>query len=334
MTEIKSVSVYDFDDTVYSGDSSVDFWKFCARRHPKTLLSLPRLGFSFVKYLFGLCGKTELKESFFSFLHYLPDVDADVSAFWDKEFSKVQPWYLSEKQESDVIISASPEFLLRPAAEKLGVSLIASRVDAKTGKFSGENCKGEEKTRRFSAEFPNTEVSKFYSDSLSDTPLAELADEAFVVRKNGFVPWREYCPGVLSRMKNTFLARDFLLFVFCGGMGTLTNFVCSLAISTQINPTAAYVFGYGISLFVTYALSAFLIFSEKLRLKDFSKFVVSYIPNFLIQIIFVAVFLNLFCWNKVIVYALAILIGLPISFILVKFFAFGKKGTHKHQLNN
>ena len=321
------MNVYDFDDTIYSGDSSVDFWKFCARRHLKTLLSLPKFGFSMFKYLFGLCGKTELKENFFSFLHYLPDVDADVSAFWDKQFSKVQPWYLSEKQESDVIISASPEFLLRPAAEKLEVSLIASRVDAKTGKFSGENCKGEENVRRFSAEFPNTEVSKFYSDSLSDTPLAEIADEAFVVRKNEFIPWREYHPGVVSRMKNTFLSRDFLLFVFCGGMGTLTNFVCSLAISTQINPTAAYVFGYGLSLSVAYALNALLIFNEKLRVNDFVKFVISYIPNFAILFAFVCIFLNIFGWHKVIVYALAALFGLPVTFVLVKLFAFRKSAA-------
>ena len=321
------MNVYDFDDTIYSGDSSVDFWKFCALRHPKTLLSLPKFGFSFVKYLFGLCGKTELKESFFSFLRYLPDVDAEVSAFWDKEFSKIHLWYLSEKQKSDVIISASPEFLLRPAVEKLDVSLIASRVDAKTGKFSGENCKGEEKVRRFSAEFPNTEVSKFYSDSLSDTPLAEIADEAFVVRKNEFIPWREYRPGVVSRMKNTFLSRDFLLFVFCGGMGTLTNFVCSLAISTQINPTAAYVFGYGISLFTAYALNALLIFKEKLRANDFVKFVISYIPNFAILFAFVCIFLNIFGWHKVIVYALAALFGLPVTFVLVKLFAFRKSAA-------
>lgn len=327
------MNVYDFDDTIYRGDSTLDFWKFCARRHPKVLLSLPRVGVSFSRYLFGRCDKTAFKEAFFSFLRFVPDVEAEVSAFWNEHESKIQHWYLSQKHDSDVIISASPEFLLKPAAERLGVSLIASRVDEASGMFSGENCKGEEKVRRFNAEYPVVEIRKFYSDSLSDAPLAKLAHEAYVVSGDEFIPWYEYQPGFVSRMMKTFLSRDFLLFVFCGGMGTLTNFVCSLAISTQINPTAAYVGGYGISLFVTYALSAFLIFSEKLRIGDFTKFVVSYIPNFLIQIIFVAIFLNIFNWNKVIVYALAILIGLPISFVLVKFFAFGKRNGHNRQSN-
>lgn len=324
------MNVYDFDDTIYRGDSTLDFWKFCARRHPKTLLSLPKVGISFLKYLFGRSSKTEFKEAFFSFLRYVPNVEAEVSVFWERHFSRIQSWYLAQMQSSDVIISASPEFLLRPVADRLGVSLIASCVDERIGEFSGENCKGDEKVRRFGAEYPGVGIEKFYSDSLSDTPLAELARDAFVVSNDDFVLWNAYQPGFVSRMKKTFLSRDFLLFVFCGGMGTLTNFVCSLLISTQINPTAAYVGGYGISLFVTYALSAFLIFSEKLRIGDFAKFVVSYVPNFLIQIIFVAVFLNIFNWNKVIVYALAILIGLPISFILVKFFAFGRK----HMIND
>jgi hypothetical protein len=40
----------------------------------------------------------------------------------------------------------------------------------------------------------------------------------------------------------------------------------------------------------------------------------------------VLVFLNLLRWNKVIVYAMAGLLGLPLTFLLVKNFAFGKVG--------
>ena len=321
------MNVYDFDDTIYRGDSTLDFWKFCARRHPKVLLSLPRVGVSFCRYLFGRCGKTAFKEVFFSFLRFVPDVEAEVSAFWNEHESKIQHWYLSQKHDADVIISASPEFLLKPAAERLGVSLIASRVDETSGMFSGENCKCEEKVRRFATEYPGVEIGKFYSDSLSDAPLAKLAHKAFVVSGDEFIPWDEYQPGFVSRMMKTFLSRDFLLFVFCGGMGTLTNFVCSLAISTQINPTAAYVGGYGLSLFVAYALNALLIFKERLRVFDFVKFVISYIPNFAILFAFVCVFLNIFGWHKVIVYALAAVFGLPVTFILVKLFAFRKSAA-------
>ncbi len=127
-----------------------------------------------------------------------------------------------------------------------------------------------------------------------------------------------------EKIKSAWFTKDFILFAFCGGMGTLTNFVCSLAVSTRLNPSVSYVLGYGISLFVAYALNAKLIFHREFSLKEFVKFVISYIPNFLILFAFVLIFLNLLRWNKVIVYALAGLLGLPITFLLVKIFAFGK----------
>ncbi len=45
------------------------------------------------------------------------------------------------RKEDDVIISASPEFLLRPICNRLGIRhLIASRVDARSGAYDGQNC--------------------------------------------------------------------------------------------------------------------------------------------------------------------------------------------------
>ena len=31
------IDVYDFDGTIYDGDSTVDFTRFCLRRHPAVL---------------------------------------------------------------------------------------------------------------------------------------------------------------------------------------------------------------------------------------------------------------------------------------------------------
>ena len=37
--------------------------------------------------------------------------------------------------------------------------------------------------------FKNGKIDNFYSDSKSDTPLAELADKAFIVKKNNITDW-------------------------------------------------------------------------------------------------------------------------------------------------
>ena len=67
--------------------------------------------------------------------------------------------------------------------------LIAFKVDKKTGKLLSKNCYGKEKVPRFLKEFKAEDVECFYSDSLSDTPLAKLAQKSFLVKKETLVPW-------------------------------------------------------------------------------------------------------------------------------------------------
>ena len=50
-------------------------------------------------------------------------------------------------------------------------------------------------------EYPNTQIDKFYSDSLSDTPLAELARAAFLVKGSQILPWPEGQDGRRMRKK-------------------------------------------------------------------------------------------------------------------------------------
>jgi len=78
---------------------------------------------------------------------------------------------------------------VRIPAQKLGVRLLASRVDKHTGKTDGENCHGAEKVRRLHEAYPNVEIAEFYSDSRSDSPLAELAEHAYLVHGQARTPW-------------------------------------------------------------------------------------------------------------------------------------------------
>ena len=91
--------------------------------------------------------KTKFKQKFYRFLIDIPDIDKTVSEFWDLNISKIKPFY--KTQEDDVIISASPKFLLSEACKRLGIiHLLASEVNKKTGVYTGVNCYGEEKVKR------------------------------------------------------------------------------------------------------------------------------------------------------------------------------------------
>lgn len=185
------MNVYDFDNTIYKGDSTAHFYFFCLKRHPSMIKYIPSLAAGFAGYyIFKKGNKTHFKEKMYRFLKCI-DLEKDVNDFWDKHISNVKGWYLKQQKPDDVIISASSVFLLTTICQKLGIKyLIASPVDKKTGKYNGLNCHGEEKVRRFYEEFPNGKIDEFYSDSKSDTPLALIAKKAYLVKGNIISDWK------------------------------------------------------------------------------------------------------------------------------------------------
>lgn len=184
------MNVYDFDQTVFFPDSSYLFVLYCLRHYPRCVLpSLPGSILPALQYFREKKDARKLKEHLFSFLARLPDVDTAVEQFWKKNRKNIQIWYLRQKKPDDVIISASPEFLLAPVCRELGVSLLATPMDRYTGKIYGLNCHDREKVRRFREMFPQAIPEEFYSDSLSDSPMAELAERAYLVKHEEILPW-------------------------------------------------------------------------------------------------------------------------------------------------
>lgn len=185
------MNVYDFDKTIYiKSDSSAAFYQYCLFNYLRAVLpTVPGSIAAAVKLVFGKLEMRDLKQQLFSYLRNMRDIDGAVADFWAKNFDGVGEWYLRQMRADDLIISASPEYFLAPVAERLGVRLIATRMDKHTGRIDGANCHDEEKVRRFNAEFPGAHVEEFYSDSMSDAPMAALADKAFMVRRGKLSPW-------------------------------------------------------------------------------------------------------------------------------------------------
>lgn len=188
------MNAYDFDKTIFYPDSSFTFVKWLWRKYPLYGFISAIIGFFFlILYKLRLISKTALKEKAFFIIKFVGDIDGEVELFWNENRQKLCRWYLDSKTDDDLIISASPEFLIKPMTDYLGVRLIATPMDRKTSKIHGENCYGEEKPRRFYEEYPDGEVENFYSDSLSDAPMAKIARKAFLVVDKGqrLIPWPE-----------------------------------------------------------------------------------------------------------------------------------------------
>ncbi len=203
------MNIYDFDKTIFDGDSTTKFYFFCLKKKPSIALGLFAMIPESVKYVFGKCNKTQYKEKLYRFMTKI-DCEALLGEFWDKNMVHIKKFYLDIQREDDIIISASPYFLLEPCMKRLGIKyLYSSNVNPKTGKYDGLNCHGKEKVRRFDAAgFMREDAETFYSDSLTDSPLAEISKNAYIVIGERLVPWNEYKPSLIKRIKNKLMSES------------------------------------------------------------------------------------------------------------------------------
>jgi phosphatidylglycerophosphatase C len=196
----KGIAFFDFDGTITTKDTLLEFIKFCKgsfRFYLGFLINGPYL----VAYKSKIISNQAAKEKVLQF--FFRNTPADVfenqcDAFTKTKLSSlVRPGALQEiKKLKDanyvvVVVSASPENWIRKWAKENEVELIASRLEVKdgmmTGKIIGKNCHGEEKVRRIMEKYVITDYSSVhaYGDTGGDKPMLALATRSF------FKPFRD-----------------------------------------------------------------------------------------------------------------------------------------------
>lgn len=312
------MNIYDFDKTIYDGDSSIDFLKYAIKQNKKCLLIFPKLFFSLCLYLTKIKEKEYFKSILFSFIKYFDNIDDLIQNFWITHKDKIKNFYLNQKKDTDIIISASPELLLKPISKELNFKLIGTIINKKTGKVIGKNCYGIEKVKRLK-ELNIVSCNNFYSDSLSDTPLKEIAASSYIVNGNTLIKWEEYKETRTKKLIKTFLNRDFITFATIGLINVFNGVWISLFYNLFItNSILAYILGFFTSLIIAFILNTKWNFKESITLKKFIKYAINNIPNFIIQISSVLIFIKLLKVNKLISYIISASISVPITFLLVK----------------
>ncbi len=134
--------------------------------------------------------------------------------------------------------------------------------------------------------------------------------------------------GFIKKIKETFFSYNFIMFVVIGVINTLNSVWISYLLSLALDANLSFAAGYIISLGIAYILNSVFNFKQKLSFVRFIKFAISYIPNFIIQNVVVIIVYNILGIHKLIAYALAAVIGIPVTFIILKLFAF-KPGDKK-----
>ena len=174
-------NVYDFDGTIYLNNSLKEFSIFCLKKKPILFICIPIQLISLILFKLGI---TDSLTYFYIFLRLLRDKEKEnlIKEFWNSNEHKICKWYLDKKREDDIIVSASPEFLIKEIASRLGLRYIASDISLKNGKVIGKTCRGNEKVVRFHQEYPNITINNSYGNAESDYYIMEEGKFGYFVK--------------------------------------------------------------------------------------------------------------------------------------------------------
>ncbi|MBO4877939.1 MAG: haloacid dehalogenase-like hydrolase [Ruminococcus sp.] len=181
------MNAFDFDNTLYHGESSVDLAIFMIRNNKKIILWLPKIFINLLRYKLCLISRERIEELINSFmqnvLHDREEVLGIMDEFWAQHAHKLDTSLISRIGKDDIIISAGPSFLLEAISDKLGThNLICSEVDFDTMSVA-RLCFGENKVKRFRELYGDSGIGTFYTDSYNDKAFMDISEQVFIVKK-------------------------------------------------------------------------------------------------------------------------------------------------------
>ena len=338
------LNVYDFDKTIYDGDSSVDFIKFLISKKKKLLFKVPKVLFYLIKYLFKNISKEKLKECFFSVLNSFNNIDELIDEFWRVNEYKIKDFFKNDKSRNIIIASASPYFLLEPIAKKYKVKdLFASPIDKKTGLYNGLNCHGVEKVRLINNKYPNCIIETMYSDDKkADKPLLDIAKHSYIVKGNELIDYeiiKYKKPNIIKKLwdfcwsiyhKN----EEIWNYLIVGGLTTLVALIVYYTcVLTFLNPNNAIelqianIISWIIAVLFAYFANRVYVFKseEKNIKKEATSFIGSRIFTLLLDMLTMFIIVTVLHLNDKIGKIISQIIVMVGNYIISKLFVFKNK---------
>ncbi len=187
------MKVFDFDNTIYKGESSVDFAFYMIRHNKRIIRYIPTILFSLAGYKLCLLKKEKLESIINDFFAGVLDGETSpegfVKAFWEINADKLNPQMLRLITPDDIIISASPIFLFDGIREKLKTNhIVGTEVDLDQKKITWFNF-GDNKVNRYRELYGDRKIDAFYTDSYYDKNMMAISRDVYIV-KHG-VPQRK-----------------------------------------------------------------------------------------------------------------------------------------------
>ncbi|MDR1408725.1 MAG: haloacid dehalogenase-like hydrolase [Oscillospiraceae bacterium] len=179
------MNVFDFDNTIYDGESGIDLFTFYLKRYPDLLKFAPKVATALVRYKLRKITIDKALQLYApyveEFLRRLDDPEKDMREFWDLHQHKIKPFYEDLRREDDLVISASPEGELAEICGRLGIKqYLGSVIDEETRQITRFNFR-QNKVKYFREKYPDAEIDTLFTDSFNDRWLMDIAKHVVLV---------------------------------------------------------------------------------------------------------------------------------------------------------
>ncbi len=182
------MNVYDFDNTIYSGESVIDFFFYFMKRDLRLVAYLPKVFVALLKYKARKITIDQALNEYGALVENycrgIDDLQGEIVKFWDTHLCKIKPFYAYIRKDDDVILSAGFDIVLEEMGKRMNIKNIIS-TETDRDEFRIINfCFRENKVKMFKKYYPDAVIENFYTDSLNDQPIIDIARNAYLVKGN------------------------------------------------------------------------------------------------------------------------------------------------------
>ena len=97
------MNVYDFDNTIYRGESGIDLFLYFLKRDPKLMAALPWAVSCITKYKATKMTLDDAVENYAGTIEQyaatIDDIEGNVQKFWDLNSRKIKSFYLKQRRD-------------------------------------------------------------------------------------------------------------------------------------------------------------------------------------------------------------------------------------------
>lgn len=179
--------VFDFDNTLYDGESMVDFFHFMVEKKEELKKYKSLVNFFLNLYNHNMLPMNLVRKCIDKYkgeLNYsTKNLDKYVDEFWELHRDKIMKNMIKKVKKDDVIITASLDFLLRPIMKELPTkNIICTEVDIENKKVDCV-CYKENKVKKYREKYKDRPIDELYTDSYADKPLMQISKKVYLIDK-------------------------------------------------------------------------------------------------------------------------------------------------------